>query len=170
MLGCTSPGKCDPIFDVETVLKLDDLKDPGGPTAAGAFGLVNLNAGDSSGTIGAGDMANWLDKGYDQTMKPGTYYSVPSAMFNSTDFQAALQNKIKSGEEILFPIYRKIVKQGSNAEYTIVGWVGFVITAVVGNGDNVGIKGHFTKVVWEGIPSDDTATPDYGVHVVSLTE
>ena len=170
LLGCTSPGKCNPIFDVETVLTLDDLKVAGGPTAAGAFGLLNLVQGDSTGTVGAKDLAAWLDKGYDQTMSPGTYYSVPSAMFNSSEFQAALADKIKSGDEILFPIYRKIIKNGSNAEYTIVGWVGFVITGTLGSGSLQTITGHFTRVVWDGLPSDSgNSTPDYGVHVVSLT-
>jgi Flp pilus assembly protein TadG len=171
LLGCTAPGKCNPVFDVETVLMLDNLKDPGGPTAAGAFGLLNLVKGDSSGTVGASDLAAWLAKGYDQTMTPGTYYSVPSAMFNSSDFQAALADKIKTGDEVLFPIYRKIIKQGSNAEYTIVGWVGFVITGMIGTGSTSTITGHFTQVVWDGLPADDASsgTPDYGVHVVSLT-
>ncbi len=172
LLHCTSPGKCDPEFDVATTLTLENLKPGGGPTAAGAFGLLNLIKGDDSGTIGSTDIAGWLTNGYDKSMDPGIYYSVPSAKFNSSEFQAALAEKIKTGDELLFPIFRKIVKTGSNAEYTITGWVGFVITGVIGSGDNISITGHFTRLVWDGIPASGSSdsTPDYGTHVVSLTE
>jgi len=172
LLHCTSPGKCSPEYGVQTDLALDNLKPGGGgPDAAGAFGLLNLNKGDSSGTIGSNELADWLTTGYNQEMTPGVYYSVPSAKFNSSEFSSAIEGKINSGDEILIPIYRKLVRTGSNAEYTIVGWVGFVIEAMIGSGDSAQLRGHFTRVVWDGVPSGSPsdATPDYGAHVVSLT-
>jgi Flp pilus assembly protein TadG len=169
-LRCTSPGKCDPEFEVETELDLTNLHGPGSGDAAGAFGLINLKAGDK-GSVGASTLSEWLDQGYNEMMEPGTFYSVPSAMFNSSDFRNALDGKIKTGDELLFPIYRTIVKSGSTAEYTIVGWVGFVVTQVVGGGDDSKVKGYFTEVIWDGIPSNDTnGTPNFGAFVVALTD
>jgi len=171
LLHCTAPGKCSPEYGVQTDLSLDDLHDPGGPDAAGAFGLLNLVEGDKNGTVGSSTLTDWLDDGYDEPMEPGIYYSVPSAMFNSSDFLSAIEGKVASGDEILIPIYRRLVKTGSNAEYTIVGWVGFVLDAMIGSGSSAKLRGHFTRVVWDGVPSGSPsdATPDYGAHVVSLT-
>jgi hypothetical protein len=172
LLHCISPGACDPEFGVETELKLINLHDPGGGDAAGAFGLINLKFGDKSGSVGASTLADWLNTGYSEMMSIGTYYSVPSAMFNSNEFQDAIFGKIKTGDELLFPIYRTIKKSGSNAEYEIIGWVSFVITKITGGGANSKVNGYFTEIVWEGVPatSSGPASPAFGVYVVSLTK
>jgi hypothetical protein len=169
-LRCTSPGVCDPDFGTETTLDLANLHKPGSGDAAGAFGLINLQAG-NKGTVGESTLAEWIMNGFDQYMETGIFNSVPSAMFNGQAFRNALAARIAIGTEMLFPIYRTLKESGSQAEYTVVGWVGFVVTDVVGGGEASKLKGYFTQVVWDGIPADESnETPDYGAFVVSLTK
>jgi hypothetical protein len=183
LLHCTAPSVCDPEFGVETTLGLINLHSPGSGDAAGAFGLINLQYGDKSGSVGASTLADWVDNGFNQTMKPGIYYSVPSAMYNSNEFKDAIDEKISTGDELLFPIYRTLKESGSNAEYDIIGWVSFVITNTTGGGSNAKVHGYFKEMVWEGVPAsggggddddddddDDDETPVFGTYVVSLTK
>jgi hypothetical protein len=74
------------------------------------------------------------------------------------------------GEEMLFPVYRKLTGTGSNAKYEIIGWVGFVITDMDLAGNKEKLYGYFTRVIWEGILSENPAETDYGVRVVALVE
>jgi hypothetical protein len=62
------------------------------------------------------------------------------------------------------------VISGSNAEFNIVGWVGFVITDVEGGGNGRRISGHFTQYIAQGIQGDASASDDFGVRVVALVE
>ena len=170
MLHCTAPGKCDPEFHETTTIDLVNLHKPGGSDAAGAFGLINLVKGDK-GTVGESTIAKWVDTGFDETMTTGVYNSVPSAMFNASGFRSALEGRIAAGTEMYFPIYRSLVKSGSNAEYEIVGWIPFVVTKIIGGGDSSTIEGYFKTGIVEGVPGDaTTGTPDFGTYTVSLTK
>ena len=168
-LRCTAPSVCDPEFEVATTLELANLHKPGAGDAAGAFGLINLERG-STGTVGNSQLGEWISTGLDKFMERGTYNSVPGAQFNSSHVREALDEKIRTGDELLFPIYRTLKKSGATAEYEIVGWVGFVVTSVEGSGSSATIHGHFTRVVWEGISSETADTPDYGVRTISLID
>lgn len=163
-------GRCSPLpcFGDRTELELVNLHKPGSGDAAGAFGLLNLR-GDGSGSAGASEVSDWMARGFDQYMKLGKYWSVPSAMFNSSQFKDALAQRI--GDEVLFPIFMPpIIKGGSNAEYNIVGWIGFVPEHFSGGGDQGKVFGYFTRVVWEGIQSESSSQPDFGVRAIALVE
>jgi hypothetical protein len=154
-------------FGKPTTIELADLHKPGGGDAAGAFGLIKLLR-DGNGSVGADELAEWVERGFDQYMPLGKYYSVPSSMFNSSQFRNAMD--FRMGDDLLFPIYRTILKSGSNAEYDVIGWVGFHVTGRKGGGDTGTLEGWFTRIITEGISSEKAGDPDYGVRVVSLVE
>lgn len=162
LLRCTP----QPCFGEETTIDLIHLHGPGSGTAAGAFGLINLRGG--GGSVGNDEVASWLADGFDGFMPLGKYQSVPSTMFNSTQFHGALD--LRTGTDVLFPIYRSITGSGSTAEYDVVGWVGFNIAAYEGRGDDGSVTGHFTSVIWHGIQSESGGDPDYGVRVIQLVD
>ena len=157
-----------PCFGQDTMIQLAHLHKPGSGDAAGAFGLLNLKGRDK-GNAGAEEVGEWMFRGYSGYMPLGFYNSVPSTMFNSGHFQNALRERV--GDEVLFPIYRPPVKKsGSNAEYDIVGWVGFLIRDSKVKGDDGEIYGSFVRVIWEGIQSESSGDPDFGVRTISLVE
>lgn len=162
-LGC-DPLSCEPVFNQETELDLHNLHKPGSGDAAGAFGLIDLAGG--KGSVGASELAAWMQQGYTEAMPLGIYNSVPSVMFNSNEFRKALDLRLNS--EILIPIYDGLKKSGSTAEYNIIGWIGFVPTAFTGGGDNGKVIGHFTRVVWQGIAATSANQPGFGVRTISL--
>ncbi len=157
-----------PCFGEETAIELDLRHKPGSGDAAGAFGLLDLREG-GAGSAGSSEVSDWMASGFDQYMKLGTYYSVPSTMFNSSEFRSAL--RLRTNDEVLFPIYRPPIKAGgSNAMYDIIGWVGFYITDWTVDGSFGKVFGHFTRVIWEGVESDRSDAPDFGVRVLGLVE
>jgi len=172
LLNCTRGQNptCAPTFGTPTTLTLEDIHTSGGKDAAGAFGLINLN-GVQGGNIGAGTLADWLLNGYqDHDLTVGKYDSAPSANFNNSQFQDALNQQI--GHELLFPVYRLLKGPGSNAQYDIIGWVGFVITSYTTNGSDGVINGYFSRYTSDGVPSDNGGSggaQGLGVHVIELT-
>lgn len=169
LLHCTRNANptCNPEFGVSTTLNLEDLHQPGGGDGSGAFGLINLNRLDDNGNIGAGVLAGWLTNGFDQDMPLGRYHSAPSANFNNSQFGAALDSVI--GKEVLFPVYRKLNGPGSNAQYDIIGWVGFIIRSYSTSGSSGYLTGEFTRYIAEGIPVENGGgPPDLGVHEIEL--
>jgi hypothetical protein len=168
LLHCTRGANptCNPEFGVSTTLGLEDLHQPGGGNGSGAFGLINLNQ-NGDGNIGAGVLADWLTNGFDQDMPLGHYYSAPSANFNNSQFTAALDSVI--GKEVLFPVYRLLTGPGSNAQYDIIGWVGFIIRSYNTGGSSGTLTGEFTRYIADGIPVENGGgPPDLGVHEVEL--
>jgi Flp pilus assembly protein TadG len=170
LLNCKGPAShptCNPDFGVTTTLNLEDLHQAGGGSGAGAFGLINLNYGDSTGNVGAGTLADWLLHGYDDYLPLGTYYSAPSANFNNSQFTSALDQVI--GKEVLFPVYRLLTGPGSNAKYDIIGWVGFVITSYNTSGSTGKLTGYFSRYVADGVQAGGgNPGPDFGAHKVEL--
>jgi len=169
LLNCTGPSSnptCKPDFTHDTTLDLEDLHQKGGGNGSGAFGLLNLNYGDSTGNIGAGTLAGWLTNGYPDALPTGIYFSAPSANFNNSQFDAALDSVI--GKEVLFPVYRLLTGPGSNAKYDIIGWVGFVIKSYTTNGSTGSLTGHFTSYTADGIQQTTGGNPYFGVKKVQL--
>jgi Putative Flp pilus-assembly TadE/G-like len=146
-----------------TELELDTV----GP---GAYRLVNIDG--SRGGTNPGTLGDWIRSGYEGYMPLGWYYSDPGAKYNTNpNFKSALDDVALEGKELLFPVYRSTREQGAGFEYEIVGWVGFVVTGhVVQGSKNNKIFGHFTKVVWEGIFSEEASPEDFGARAVSLVE
>ena len=172
LLNCTRGQNptCNPTFGTPTQLSLEDIHTSGGKDAAGAFGLINLN-GVQGGNIGAGTLADWLLNGYqDHDLQVGKYDSAPGANFNNSQFTSALDQQI--GHELLFPVYRLLKGPGSNAQYDIIGWVGFVIDSYDASGSTGTINGHFTRYTTDGVPAESGnggGAPGLGVHKVELT-
>jgi hypothetical protein len=149
-----------PCFEQETQLDLDKV----GP---GAFRIINIDG--SHGGTGPGTLADWIIRGYEGYMPLGWYYSDPGAKFNSSQVENALDARL--GTEMLFPVYRDTQGGGSNFEYEIVGWAGYVITSyeIQGSKHNK-LNGYFKSVVWEGIGSESSGAPSFGARAVSLVE
>ncbi|MGZ4440754.1 MAG: hypothetical protein ACXVZN_10375, partial [Gaiellaceae bacterium] len=164
MLGCT-PSPCAGATQLDMV----DLKAKGGPNGAGNFSLLDLE-GSGGGSVGDSTLAGWLSNGYDAFMPLGIYDGVPGAKFNSGSFRSALDDRV--GQEVLFPVYRPpIVKSGSNAEFDIVGWVGFLITGSSGGGNSGTIYGQFKRYIAQGLQATNPGSQsDFGVRAVQLVQ
>jgi Flp pilus assembly protein TadG len=137
--------------------------------APGAFGLVNLDP-QTQGTTGASTLANWIENGFDKYLDIGNYASDPGVKFNSNGIQDAMDTRI--GTEMLFPVYDTLTGTGSNAQYHIIGWVGFFVTGVDPNGNNGSVSGYFTRVIWTGIQASSAGGggPNYGARAVQLVD
>jgi secretion/DNA translocation related TadE-like protein len=168
LLNCTRTANptCNPTYGVTTTLTLSDLHSPGGGSGSGAFGLINLNQNDSTGTADAGTLADWLANGYDGYMQLGKYFSAPSANYNNSQFLSSLNSVL--GKEVLFPVYRLLTGPGSNAQYDIIGWVGFVIQSYTADGSNGTLTGQFTRFIADGIQVESGGNPDFGVRKIEL--
>jgi hypothetical protein len=169
LLHCTRNANptCNPEFGISTTLNLEDLHEPGGGDGSGAFGLINLNKLDDNGNIGAGTLADWLTNGFDDEMPLGHYHSAPSANFNNSQFLAALDSVLNT--EVLFPVYRKLTGPGSNAQYDIIGWIGFIPRSYSTNGSKGTLTGEFTRYIAQGLPVENGGgPPDTGVHEIEL--
>lgn len=143
---------------------------PVGQTGApGAFGLVNLDPS-SNGTSGASTLAGWIEKGFDKYLDIGSYASDPGVKFNSDGIQDAMNTRI--GTEMLFPVYDTLTGTGANAQYHIIGWVGFFITGVDKQGNNGNVSGYFTRVIWTGIQASSAGGggPNFGARAVQLVD
>lgn len=136
--------------------------------APGSFALVNLlNA--PSGTSGASVLADWIVHGFDGYLPVGGYFSDPGVKFNSNTIQDAITQRI--GTEVLFPVYDTLTGGGSNAEYHVIGWVGFHIDSVDKGGNDGHLIGYFTKVIWAGLPATSGGgPPNFGARSVQLVD
>ena len=142
---------------------------PVGSTGApGAFALVNLM--NSQGTSGASTLANWIENGFQDYLPIGGYFSDPGVKFNSSQIQDALTQRI--GTELLFPVYDTLTGQGSNAEYHVIGWVGFHLESIDAHGNNGTLTGYFTEVIWDGLSATTPSGggPNFGAHTVQLVD
>jgi Flp pilus assembly protein TadG len=142
---------------------------PVGKTGApGAFALVNL-LNEPSGTSGASVLANWIVHGFNGYLPIGSYFSDPGVKFNSNQIQDAITQRI--GTEVLFPVYDTLTGTGSNAEYHVIGWVGFHIDAVDKSGNDGTLTGYFTQVIWAGLPATSGGPPpNFGARSVQLID
>jgi Flp pilus assembly protein TadG len=141
---------------------------PLGKTGApGAFDLINLDQ--SHGGTGPPILANWILHGFDAFLPLGDYYSDPGAKWNSSQVQSALQQRV--GTDLLFPVYDTLAGNGANAQYHVIGWVGFHLTGFRARGSSGSITGYFTEVIWSGIQVQSaTNQPNLGARTVSLID
>jgi hypothetical protein len=146
----------------QTTLPLDKTGAPG------AFALINLND-DDTGTIGASELSDWIDNGYNDYLPLRQYYSDPGAKWNNSQIQGSLNNRI--GTELLFPVFDVIQGTGSNAEYRVIAWVGFHLTDKTATSGTTGsISGYFTRIIWQGLEASSGTPIDLGVRTVILTD
>jgi Flp pilus assembly protein TadG len=140
---------------------------PLGKTGApGSFTMLDLDINDENGTVGASTLANWIQNGFNDYLPLRTYFSDPGAKWNNSSIQGALQARY--GSDLLFPVYDTLLGVGSNAEYHVIGWVGFHLT------NAVALTGSFTRFIAQGIVSTTghpgVTIPDLGVHSVALID
>jgi Putative Flp pilus-assembly TadE/G-like len=171
LLNCTGGSgnpTCNPTFNTPTTLQLEDLHQPGGGSGSGAFGLINLNQNDSTGTASAPTLSDWLLNGSKDYLDLGKYYSAPSANFNNSQFIDSMTAML--GKELLFPVYRLLTGPGSNSQYDVIGWVGFTVTSFNPNGTPATITGYFTRYLASGIQVNSGGAPSFGARAVQLVE
>jgi hypothetical protein len=155
-------GSGCPCFNQPTSLPL------GKNGAPGSFGLINLD-GSRGGNGGPNTLADWLLNGYPGYLGLGGYYSNPGAKFNAAQMQSALNARI--GTTMLFPVFDSLSGNGANAQYNVIGWVGFYMTGFDARGSSGTLYGHFTSITWDGInASVGSQQPDFGARVVRLIQ
>jgi putative Flp pilus-assembly TadE/G-like protein len=133
----------------------------------GGFDVINVDS--SRGGTGPSTLAAWILKGLDAYMPLGDYYSDAGAKWNSSQIGDALDKRL--GTELLFPVYDIVKGTGSNAQYHVVGWVGFHLTAHEEHGSDGSITGWFTEVVWTGIQATSSSGQPYlGARTVQLVD
>jgi hypothetical protein len=148
-----------PCFGPATTLPFDPMGAPG------AFGMLDLN--NNHGAVGSSNEAAWIDTGFNKMLPLGDYDSDPGAKFSSQNVQGALSNRI--GTVLLFPVFSKLSGNGSNAVYTIIGWVGFYLTDYQVHGNSATLYGHFTSYIAHGIQATQSnSQPDFGVRTIQL--
>jgi putative Flp pilus-assembly TadE/G-like protein len=158
--GCASSSPCLGSTWVTTL--------PLGKTGApGAFALVNLDV-TSNSAIGASTVGQWISQGFNAYLNPDDYLSDPGAKWNDGPIQSAVVGRLNT--DLLFPVYDTLTGTGSNAEYHVIGWVGFhIMSEINGGGGSGSITGYFTEMLVDGIQSTSgQSLPDYGVHSIAL--
>ena len=153
-------GSHTPTFGVQTTMDYDKMGAPG------AFGMLNLDGG--NGTPGASEEGNWILHGYDKYLPLGMYRSDPGAKFSSQNVNGALDARV--GSVLLFPVFKTLDGTGQNAEYDIIGWIGFYLTKETTHGNDATLEGYFTEFIAQGIlaQSGSGAPNTFGVRSVQL--
>ncbi len=153
-------GNHTPTFGVQTTMDYDKLGAPG------AFGMLNLD--NNNGTPGASEEGNWILHGYDKYLPIGMYRSDPGAKFSSQNVNGALDARV--GTVLLFPVFKTLDGTGQNAEYDIIGWIGFHLTKETTHGNSATLEGYFTEYIAQGIlASSGSGVPNtFGVRSVQL--
>jgi hypothetical protein len=133
----------------------------------GGFDVINVDS--SHGGTGPSTLAGWILKGLDAYMPLSDYYSDAGAKWNSSQISSALDQRI--GTELLFPVYDIVKGSGAGAQYHVIGWVGFHLTAHQESGSDGTITGWFTEVVWTGIQATKSSgQPNLGARTVQLID
>jgi hypothetical protein len=159
---CAGPGN-------PATLDYYHLKVGGGgktaPDGAGSFGFVDFT-GEGNGT---NDLKQQMEDGYNEYIEPGNFSARTGNPFSA--ISGEIDQHIAAGDELLFPIYRKIVGSGTNAQFEIIGFAAFVITSVDFTGSNEKIYGYFTgNVSWDAIEAESGTPTDFGIRAIILSE
>jgi hypothetical protein len=91
---------------------------------------------------GASEEGEWILHGFDKYLGLGKYRSDPGAKFSSSNVNGALDARV--GSVLLFPVFKTLDGTGQNAEYDIIGWIGFYLTNETTHGNTATLEGHFT--------------------------
>ena len=158
--NCNNNGHM-PEFFKQTTLNFDPMGAPG------AFGMLNLGGNQNPGSS---EEAEWILHGFNQYLDVNKdYRSDPGAKFSSSNIQSALNEHLVPGTPLLFPVYSKLTGQGQNAEYTIIGWIGFQLVDYKVNGNNASLTGYFVQYIAHGILAQSGQNaPHFGVKSIQL--
>jgi hypothetical protein len=135
--------------------------------APGAFGMLNLGGNQNPGTS---EEADWILHGFDQYLDVNKdYRSDPGAKFSSSNIQDALTERMIEGTPLLFPVFETLNGTGQNANYFIIGWIGFHLESFEIQGNNAILHGYFTEFIANGIlSSSGSGSPNFGVKSIEL--
>jgi hypothetical protein len=137
-----------PCLGVQTTLTLNKV----GP---GGFEVLNVDG--SRGGTGQSTLAGWILNGCDcDITTPDWLYSDTGAKFNSSEVKSAMDDRIN--DNLLFPVYDAVQSNGSNLQYHIIGFAGFVVTSYEFQGSGGTIQGSFVHVDWQGTGTSSTST------------
>jgi hypothetical protein len=93
--------------------------------------------------------------------------SAAAAKCSSSDVQSALQGSI--GTVLRFPVFHVLTGTDSNAQYEIIGWVGFHLDNCTVHSNNATLQSYFTTFNAKGIQSSmSSSEPDFGVRTIQL--
>ena len=155
-----------PQFNVPTTMDFDPMGAPG------AFGMLNLDG--ENGTVGSSNESQWIETGFDKYLGLGKYKSDPGAKFSSQNIQSALSDRLNT--VLLFPVFKTLDGTGQNAQYDIIGWIGFYLTGYHVHGNSATLDGYFTSYIAQGIlstsapGSDGVPSSFFGVKSIQLIE
>ena len=165
VVSCNHPliqncnGHHSPTFQQQTTLPFNSLGAPG------AFGMLNLAGG--NGTPGTSAEAAWILNGFNQYLGLGLYSSDPGAKFTSSNIQGALNARI--GSVLLFPVFDTLKGTGQNAQYDIIGWIGFYLQNFTMHGNTATLTGYFTTYIAQGILAQSgQGSTNFGVKSIQL--
>jgi hypothetical protein len=129
------------------------------------FGLLDL---DRDGTIGAGDMKDWLENGYPDSLPVNTDY--PPANGEKNGIKQELEDAADDERVLLFPVFDTA---SASTGYHVIGWAAFVIDDVVKwTGHEHELTGHYVTFIATDLAAGGTNPDpdlDFGVHVITLT-
>ena len=86
-----------------------------------------------NGTPGASEEADWILKGFDKYLRPRP---VPLRSGRQVRVVATSESALDAriGTVLLFPVFKTLSGNGQNAEYDIIGWIGFHLTSWTSHG------------------------------------
>ena len=138
--------------------------------APGAFGMLDL-AG-SGGNVGSSTLGTLDPERLRPVPAARKYDSDPGAKFSSANMQNALDARI--GTVLLFPVFKTLDLQGSNAEYEIIAWIGFHLNSWSQHGNTASLDGYFTEYIAHGIlatgGNGGAPSSSFGVKSIQLIE
>jgi Putative Flp pilus-assembly TadE/G-like len=138
--------------------------DPFDPTKS-KFGLLDL---DRDGHVGADDVKDWIEDGYQDFLPVDTDY--PAATGEKNGIKQALEDAADQERVLMFPVFDTA---NASTGYHVVGWAAFVIDEVVKwTGNEHELTGHFVTFIATDLAGGGTIPDpdlDFGVHVITLT-
>jgi hypothetical protein len=141
-----------------------DEDDPFDPTKS-KFGLLDL---DRDGHVGADDIKDWIEDGYQDYLPVDTDY--PPGTGEKNGIKKALEDAADEERVLMFPVFDSA---SASTGYHVIGWAAFVIDEVVKwTGNEHELTGHFVTFIATDLAGGGTIPDpdlDFGVHVITLT-
>jgi hypothetical protein len=138
--------------------------DPFEPTKS-KFGLLDL---DRDGHVGADDIKDWIEDGYEDYLPVDTSY--PPGTGEKNGIKKALEDAADQERVLMFPVFDSA---NATTGYHVIGWAAFVIDEVVKwTGNEHELTGHFVTFIATDLAGGGTIPDpdlDFGVHVITLT-
>jgi hypothetical protein len=129
------------------------------------FGLLDL---DRDGHVGADDIKDWIEDGYQDYLPVDTDY--PPGTGEKNGIKKALEDAADEERVLMFPVFDSA---SASTGYHVIGWAAFVIDEVVKwTGNEHELTGHFVTFVATDLAGGGTIPDpdlDFGVHVITLT-